>query len=574
MKTQGTGTARPREIEAKQMQTLYFDLRDTKGQQKEIEDKISAAAKLLREGGLVAVPTETVYGLGANGLDGEAVKKIFAAKGRPQDNPLIIHVTGPQWLPRYCAEVPPLAYVLARKFWPGPLTMILKRREIVPDETTAGLDTVGVRCPNHPVTLAIIREAGVPIAAPSANTSGRPSCTTAQDVLEDMDGKIDGIVDGGPCTVGVESTILDLTCDPPRLLRPGGLPLEDLERLIGHIDVDKAVTQALGEGEKPKAPGMKYRHYAPKAPVTVVTGAPEKSAREIQRRASPQAGIICFDEYAHLFAGHEVHTLGPSNDKLTQAQRVFDALRTFDNSSVPEIFAQCPDNRGLGLAIGNRLKKAAGFHVVEADSERVVLGITGGTGAGKTSALRAIESLGGTVIDCDALYHEMLQTSHTLRQEIHAAFPGAFGSDGKLDRKKLGQEVFTSKERLDRLNDIVFRNLVPELEKRLNSGENTLWAVDAINLLEGGLDAMCDRTVAITSPLELRVRRIMARDNITEQYARLRISAQKPDEYYRSKCDVELNNGADSAEAFQAEARDFFEHLIDNVKEEKSHGIQ
>ena len=556
------------------MQTLYFDLRDTKGQQKEIEDKISAAAKLLREGGLVAVPTETVYGLGANGLDGEAVKKIFAAKGRPQDNPLIIHVTGAQWLPRYCAEVPPLAYVLARKFWPGPLTMILKRREIVPDETTAGLETVGVRCPNHPVTLAIIREAGVPIAAPSANTSGRPSCTTAQDVLEDMDGKIDGIVDGGPCTVGVESTILDLTCDPPRLLRPGGLPLEDLERLIGHIDVDKAVTRALGEGEKPKAPGMKYRHYAPKAPVTVVTGAPEKSAREIQRRASSQAGIICFDEYAHLFEGHEVHTLGPSNDKLTQAQRVFDALRTFDNSSVPEIFAQCPDNRGLGLAIGNRLKKAAGFHVVEADSERVVLGITGGTGAGKTSALRAIEELGGTVIDCDALYHEMLQTSRILREEIHAAFPGAFGSDGKLDRKKLGQEVFTSKERLDRLNGIVFRNLVPELEKRLQSGENTLWAVDAINLLEGGLDAMCDRTVAITSPLELRVRRIMARDNISEQYARLRISAQKPDEYYRGKCDVELNNGADSAEAFQAEARDFFEHLIDSVKEEKSHGIQ
>ena len=235
------------------MQTLYFDLRDTKGQQKEIEDKISAAAKLLREGGLVAVPTETVYGLGANGLDGEAVKKIFAAKGRPQDNPLILHVTGAQWLPRYCAEVPPLAYVLARKFWPGPLTMILKRRDIVPNETTAGLDTVGVRCPNHPVTLAIIREAGVPIAAPSANTSGRPSCTTAQDVLEDMDGKIDGVVDGGPCTVGVESTILDLTCDPPRLLRPGGLPLEDLERLIGHIDVDKAVTRALGEGERPPA---------------------------------------------------------------------------------------------------------------------------------------------------------------------------------------------------------------------------------------------------------------------------------------------------------------------------------
>ena len=217
------------------MQTRYFDLRDTKGPQKEIEDKIAAAAKILREGGLLGIPTETVYGLGANALDGAAVKRIFEAKGRPQDNPLIIHVTGAQWLPRYCEDVPPLAYVLARKFWPGPLTMILKRKSIIPDETTAGLDTVGVRCPSHPVTLSIIREAGVPIAAPSANLSGRPSCTTAQDVLEDMDGRISGVVDGGPCTVGVESTILDLPCDPPRLLRPGGLPLEDLERLIGRI---------------------------------------------------------------------------------------------------------------------------------------------------------------------------------------------------------------------------------------------------------------------------------------------------------------------------------------------------
>ena len=180
------------------MQTIYYDLRDTKGQQKEIEDKISAAAKILREGGLVALPTETVYGLGANGLDPEAVKRIFEVKGRPQDNPLILHVTGAQWLPRYCAEIPPIAYVLARKFWPGPLTMILKRQPLVPDATTAGLDTVGVRCPNHPVTLAIIREAGVPIAAPSANTSGRPSCTTAQDVMEDVGDAIEGVVDGGP----------------------------------------------------------------------------------------------------------------------------------------------------------------------------------------------------------------------------------------------------------------------------------------------------------------------------------------------------------------------------------------
>ena len=422
--------------------------------------------------------------------------------------------------------------------------------------------------------LSIIREAGIPIAAPSANLSGRPSCTTAQDVLEDMDGRISGVVDGGPCAVGVESTILDLTCDPPRLLRPGGLPLEDLERLIGKIDVDKAVNGALAEGEKPKAPGMKYRHYAPKAPVTVITGAPEKSAQEILRRVGPTSGIICFEEFADLFREQEVHTLGPVGDKLVQAQRVFDALRTFDTSDVTEIFAQCPDNRGLGLAIGNRLKKAAGFHVVEADSERVVLGLTGGTGAGKSSALRAIRSLGGEVIDCDALYHEMLETCAPLRDEIGVSFPGAFDAAGQLDRRKLGQEVFSHKDRLEQLNGIVARHLVPEVRRRLAASESKIFAIDAINLLEGGLDQLCDRTIAVTAPLELRVRRIMARDNITEQYARLRISAQQPDEYYRGKCDCELNNAADTAAAFEMEAREFFQRLIDTIKEEKAHGKQ
>ena len=554
------------------MQTLYFDLRETKGQQKVIEDRINAAAGILREGGLVGIPTETVYGLGANGLDPDAVNRIFEAKGRPQDNPLILHITGPQWLPRYCRDIPPMAYVLARKFWPGPLTMILKRRDIVPDVTTAGLDTVGMRCPDHPVTLAIIREAGIPIAAPSANTSGRPSCTTAQDVLEDMDGKIEGVVDGGPCTVGVESTILDLTCEPPRLLRPGGLPVEEIERLIGPIEVDKAVVAPLQEGEKPKAPGMKYRHYAPVAPVTVITGSPAASAQEIKKRAGETSGIICFDEFAHLFPKNEVHTLGPSNDKLAQAQRVFDALRTFDDSSVTEIYAQCPDNRGLGLAVGNRLKKAAGFHVIQADSQRVTIGLTGGTGAGKTSALNAIRELGGSVIDCDALYHEMLAHHDEMRKEIGAAFPGVFRSDGTLDRKRLGEEVFTKKERLSQLNDIVYAHLIPALEKKVEETQEPLCAIDAINLLEAGIGRLCDCTIAVTAPTELRVRRIMARDNITEQYARMRISAQKPDEYYRTKCDYELNNATDSAAAFQTEAKDFFERLIESIKEEKSHG--
>ena len=327
---------------------------------------IQEAVAILRRGGLLGIPTETVYGLGADALTEDAGVRIFLAKGRPQDNPLIIHVPDASWLEQYCRDVPPEAYRLAERFWPGPLTMILPRRDIVPLQTTGGLETVGVRCPDHPVTLAIIRAAGVPIAAPSGNTSGRPSPTTAGHMAEDMDGKIDGIVDGGPCAVGVESTIIDLTVTPPRLLRPGGLPLEALEEVLGTVAVDKAVTGLLKDGEKPRAPGMKYRHYAPKAPVTAVTGDPAHSALVIRGLLREKAGVICFDEFAGYFEGHIVHRLGPFTDKLAQAQRVFDALRAFDHTAVSAIWAQCPDSGGIGLAVTNRLNKAAGFHIVEA----------------------------------------------------------------------------------------------------------------------------------------------------------------------------------------------------------------
>ena len=329
------------------------------------DGEYEAAARIIRTGGLLGIPTETVYGLGADALNEDACRHIYEAKGRPQDNPLIIHIPDESWLPRYCREIPAAAYALARRFWPGPLTMILPKQDIVPLRTTGGLSTVGVRCPDHPVTLEIIRRAGVPIAAPSGNTSGRPSPTCAQHMMEDMWGKIDGIVDGGPCGVGVESTIVDLTCEPPRLLRPGGLPLESLQEVLGEIEVDRAVVAEPKQGEKPKAPGMAYRHYAPKAPVTVVAGDPEKSAAYIQARLSGQSGIICFHEFLDRFQDHVVHDLGSRADPAEQARRVFDALRTFDGTDVGEIWAQCPDSSGLGLAVGNRLKKAAGFHVIE-----------------------------------------------------------------------------------------------------------------------------------------------------------------------------------------------------------------
>jgi len=329
------------------------------------EEQFNEAAEILRSGGLLGIPTETVYGLGADALNPAAARSIYAAKGRPQNNPLIIHIPHESWLPRYCREIPAAAYALARRFWPGPLTMILPKKDCVPMETTGGLETVGVRCPDHPITLELIRRADVPVAAPSGNLSGRPSPTTAQHMLADMNGRIDAIVDGGPCGVGVESTIIDLTCTPPRLLRPGGLPLEALEAVLGEIKIDKAVLEELKAGERPAAPGMAYRHYAPKAPVTVVTGDPQKSAAYIAAHLQPNSGVICFHEFLEAFPGHIVHDLGHTADKSEQGRMVFDALRTFDDTGVTEIWAQCPDDSGLGLAVGNRLKKAAGFHVIE-----------------------------------------------------------------------------------------------------------------------------------------------------------------------------------------------------------------
>ena len=259
--------------------------------------------------------------------------------------------------------------------------MILPRKAIVPLRTTGGLETVGVRCPDHAVTRAIIRAAGVPVAAPSGNTSGRPSPTSAADMLEDMDGKIDGIVDGGPAG-GVESTIIDLTVSPPRLLRPGGLPLEDLRRILGEVAVDKAVTQKVTGSEPPRAPGMKYRHYAPPRPGDG-GHRPARTQRCIYTgcAAGGGRGVICFEEFRQRFAGRALQSLGAAEDTAQQAHWVFDALRRFDSTDVTHIYAQCPDDTGLGLAVGNRLKKAAGFHIVDADRlPELVIGITGGTG--------------------------------------------------------------------------------------------------------------------------------------------------------------------------------------------------
>ena len=331
------------------------------------ENDLKTAAAIIKRGGLVAIPTETVYGLGANGLDPAAVKKIFEAKGRPQDNPLILHIHDASQLPDFCREVPESALLLAERFWPGPLTMILPVRELVPKTTTAGLDTVGVRCPDNDATREIIRLAGVPIAAPSANTSGKPSTTTAAHVLHDMEGKIDAVVDGGPCRVGVESTIVDLTGPDPRLLRPGGIGPEALRELLGVLIIDRAVTGEIAADAVVRAPGMKYKHYAPAAEVLIVEGSREAAAGYI--RAHFQAGdaVLCFAEELPLYEGMNPTAYGAEADPASLSAGLFAALRKLDDGKTKRIFARCPTGGGVSVATRNRLQKSAGFHIVNAE---------------------------------------------------------------------------------------------------------------------------------------------------------------------------------------------------------------
>ena len=326
------------------------------------------AAKLLTAGDLVALPTETVYGLGANGLDPEAVAKIFVAKGRPNDNPLILHVADISQIQALCHSIPESAYRLAEAFWPGPLTMVLPARDIVPKRTTGGLSTVAVRCPDNAVTREIIRLAGVPIAAPSANLSGKPSTTTAEHVLHDHNGKLPLIVDGGPCRVGVESTIIDLTEDPPRLLRPGGITPEQLTQVLGRITVDKAVTAQICADAVVKAPGMKYRHYAPQCQVLIINGSREAAARYIRSQYTPGDRVLCFEEELPLFEGCDPLPYGSEADPYTLSAGLFAALRQLDDPSVRRVFARCPQGGGIAYAVQNRLGKAAAFQILDAEA--------------------------------------------------------------------------------------------------------------------------------------------------------------------------------------------------------------
>ncbi len=350
------------------MITKYVKIENTKQVR---DEELAEAARILREGGLVAFPTETVYGLGANALNEEAAKKIYAAKGRPSDNPLIAHISSMEELEALVREIPEAAKKLAEKYWPGPLTMIFPKKPLVPYGTTGGLDTVAVRMPSDPVASRLIRLAGIPVAAPSANTSGRPSPTRAEHVLEDMDGKIEMILDGGPVGIGVESTIVDVSGPVPVLLRPGAVTMEMLQEPLGRVAVDPAILGPMKQGMPPEAPGRKYRHYAPKAEMTLVEGEAEAVAEYINRQAKEAleagktVGIICTEESKGLYPEGILEVIGSREHEETVAHNLFAVLRDFDDRQVDCIFSESFSSDRLGQAIMNRLCKAAGYHIVK-----------------------------------------------------------------------------------------------------------------------------------------------------------------------------------------------------------------
>ena len=384
---------------------------------------------IMRGGGLVAVPTETVYGLAGNGLDEKAVAEIYEVKGRPEVKPLSLMVHDAASMERYCENVPPQAYTLAKKFWPGPLTIVMKAKPCVPEIVRAGGETVGLRCPDHPLTLELLEKSGVPFAAPSANPSGEPSPKNADSVLKYFDGKIDAVLDGGECGIGCESTLIDLSRTPYRILRQGALPA---------------------------------------------------------------------DEIADAFV----------------------------------------------------------------DSMKII-GITGGTGCGKTTALNELERRGALLIDCDAVYHRMLETDRPMLDEIEKYFPGAV-IDGKLDRKALGAVVFTDEEALRDLNIITHRHINLEIrrilrEHAMNGG--TLAAIDAIELFSSGLAKRCTATIGVIADREVRIDRIMRRDGISREYAMMRVNAQRPNEYFIQKCSHVLENNG-SQEEFIEKCRKTFEEVL------------
>ena len=511
---------------------------------------IALAAEMLKRGELVVMPTETVYGLAADARNERAVAAIFEAKGRPQDNPLIVHISDLSELPALVKFVPEAAQKLAAAYWPGPLTMILPRADSIPAVVSAGLDTVAVRFPSHPVAQALIRESGCPLAAPSANLSGSPSPTTAAHVAADLTGRVSAIVDGGACEVGLESTVVSLVGDKPRLLRPGGITLAQLQAVLGEVEVDSAVTHKLKEGAVVASPGMKYKHYAPKAKVVLVKGSPAAFAAFVNENKADGVFALCFSGEESAVTVPTL-TYGKREDANAQAQQLFYCLRRADELGAETLYAACPSEEGVGLAVYNRLLRAAAFEVVDLERPKtaVVLGLTGPTGSGKSVIADCLKSHGAVVIDADKAARDVVEKG----EPCLTALTEEFGSDilhadGSLNRHALAAKAFESDEKTARLTALTHPFILSRMRDEMRAAENAgapLIVVDAPLLFESGFDSVCDKTVAVLADKQTRLTRICARDGIDEQAAADRIARQPEEDYYVSRATRTLRNDGD-----------------------------
>lgn len=539
--------------------TLKLETFDINKDKKDIE----TAAEILRNGGIVAIPTETVYGLAADAFDSEAVKKIFEAKGRPQDNPLIVHISDFEQIYGIAREVPEKAKELAEAFWPGPLTIILPKKAEIPSETSGGLDTVAVRMPSQEVARKII-SLSCPLAAPSANISGFPSPTSFDHVEADMTGRADAICNGGDCDVGVESTVITLATEIPVLLRPGGVTLEQLESILGEVKVADAVLNPMKQDEKAESPGMKYKHYSPKAQIQIVRGNLKQFADFVN--SSDCDGVLCFEGEEKYFPDKICVTFGKKDDSLSQAQRLFDALRELDEKGAKNVFSRSPSENGVGLAVCNRLYRAAAFRFINAVKKPIV-GLTGPTGAGKGYVSRYLEKLGCYISDTDAIAREITMKNSPFLGILAQNFgQDIIDENGELERKLLAERAFRTKDSQTLLNSLMHPEIVRISVERCNEAieKGAVAAViDAPLLFEAGADKYCDTVIAVVAPEEIRIERIMKRDNITREQALSRISVQHDDDFYTQKSEFTVR----SYEPYstEEELKDFVQKYLGQV---------
>ena len=529
------------------------------------EHDIKRAAAILREGGLVAVPTETVYGLAADALNGKAVRRIFEAKGRPMDNPLIVHVADVSDIGRLglVAEFPEKARKLAEAFWPGPLTIIMKKGDVIPDEVSAGLSTVAIRIPSHPDAHRLMEISGLALAAPSANTSGKPSPTCAKHVTDDMDGRIEAVIDGGSSSVGVESTVITLATAVPRVLRPGIITREELEAVIGDVEIDRAVLDKLEHDEQASSPGMKYKHYAPQARVILVRGKDSRYINFVNRSYAKDKGVaaMCYAEDVEHIKAPAV-SLGAKDDLKKQAQCLFDALRAVDEiGGVTTVYAHCPEAKGVGMALYNRLIRSAAFEVIDLPDKRII-GLSGQTGAGKSETAQILRGLGADVVSADAAARAVVE-----QPEVKAALCAEFGDvldeDRRLNRPLLAKLAFSSEQKLKRLNEITHPRIIALMLRQAAESDKDTVVFDAPQLFEAGADVYCDIILSITAPRETRIKRLMSRDNIDRASIELRMAVQYSEEFFRQHSDFVIENSGGFA-GLKAQVEDLYNRLVND----------